>query len=427
MKYDRSLMKENAKAAMALAKPKTWIVTLVFLLLLGVVSGVINALAPDPLGEYIGSLVGTAMEGGSFDSTPPEDLLLGLVGVLGAGAVLSVAAAVLTALFSVLMNYGYRGYALEVYRREPCAGLGSLFKGFPRFGAAVGSAILVGLFSFLWGLLIYSVDAIINFLVIVLCKDLPTGGWVGLIVLFLAAGPLHSIITYRYCLTPYYVMGQGRLGASDAVNASVKAMKGNIFKRFVLELSFLGWKLLLKLIILAVFLCSAVIAAFVSGGGLLNLIDMAERGRYMGPEEVGQFVAALLGVAIPFLVAAAVTVLAQLPMNLWLTAYRNVSCAGFFQEITGGVAQASGMMPPPPYAPSGFNNVQPPVPGGPSMPEAVSAPVAAPYTPFGGQTGAAPQAVPYVPFGAQAGATQLPEEPQAPDAPADPEPTDPEN
>ena len=56
MLYDHTRLKQNAKAAMAHANPKTWVVTLLFLIILGTVGGTVKVMVPTPFGEFFGQL-----------------------------------------------------------------------------------------------------------------------------------------------------------------------------------------------------------------------------------------------------------------------------------------------------------------------------------------------------------------------------------
>lgn len=405
MLYDRVRLKQDARAAMAHANPKTWLVTLVFLLLTGAVSGTVSALAPNPMGEYVGALVVDLLEKGSYQPTL-GDLLPGgaaapMIGAMGLTMIFSLAAIVVSALFSVVMSYGYSRYALEVSRREAYAGAGSIFKGFPRLPAAVGSSVLVGVFSLLWGLLIYGVDIFITALVLFLTDGSRVGTWIGLAVLFVIATLVHTLVTYRYSLTPYFVMDDAKLPAFQAITASVQAMKGNAWKRFVLGVSFLGWELLRWLITLAVAAVVGVFTFLIFGNGLGSLA-------HLGQGSYAQMGMAVMGLAVAILVIVIVAVLVQLPLELWLISYKSVAYAGFYQLLAGKTEKAP-VVAEPVTGSLYFNNAQPaavaekppivteepPVEMPPAVTEApvTEAPAAAqeppkvpPYTPFSGNT-----------------------------------------
>lgn len=398
MLYDRVRLKQDARAAMAHANPKTWLVTLVFLLLTGTVSGTLGALAPNPLGEYVSAVTIGVLEKGSYQPTL-GDLLPGgaapAIGAMGLTVVFSLAAVVVSALFSIVMSYGYCRYALEVSRREAYTGVGSLFKGFPRLPAAIGSSVLVGIFSLLWGLLIYGIDVFITVLVLFLTDGSRVGTWIGLAVLFIAATLVHTLVTYRYCLTPYFVMDDAKLPALQAVGASIQTMKGNAWRRFVLSLSFLGWELLRWLITLAVAAVGGVFVFLIVGSGLGGLAHL-DQGSY------AQMGMAVMGLAVAVLVIVLAAVLVQLPLELWLISYKNVAYAGFYQLLTGKKEEAVVPAPAPVTGSAYFVNTQPAMPTAAAEPPAgkeedpapaEEAPAPAeeppkvpPYTPFGGNT-----------------------------------------
>lgn len=407
MLYDRVRLKQDAKAAMAHANPKTWLVTLVFVLLTGAVSGTLGALAPNPMGEYVGAMAANMLERGSYQPTLGDLLPGGMaapaIGAMGLTLVFSLTAVVVSALFSVVMSYGYCRYALEVYRREAYAGAGSIFKGFPRLPAAVGSSVLVGVFSLLWGLLIYGVDIFITALVLFLSDGSRVGTWIGLAVLFVFATLVHTLVTYRYSLTAYFVMDDEKLPAFQAITASVQAMKGNAWKRFVLGLSFLGWELLRWLITLVVAAVGGVFAFLILGNNLGSLAHLGQ-GSYV---QVGMV---MVGLAVAILVIVIVAVLVQMPLELWLISYKSVAYAGFYQLAAGKEEKKPAPAPAPLTGSLYFNNAQPAatptveepaaaeepvetVPLAPEEPTAVpeEPPAVPPYTPFGSSSDAAPE------------------------------------
>lgn len=435
MLYDRVRLKQNAKAAMAHANPKTWLVTLILLLLTGTVSGALNALAPNPLGEYVGALTIGMLENGGYgltlgDLLPGGAAVTARIGAFGLAAVFSLTAVVVSTLFSVVMSYGYSRYALEVYRREAYAGAGSIFKGFPRLPTVVGASVLVGVFSFLWGLLIYGVDIFITALVLALTDGSRVGTWIGLIALFVIASVVHTLVTYRYCLTAYFVMDDEKRPALQAINASTQAMKGNTGKRFVLGLSFLGWELLRWLITVAVAAVGGVFVFLILGSGLGSLA-------HLGQGSYAQMGMAAVGLAVAVLVIVIVAVLVQLPLELWLISYKSISYAGFYQLATGQAEKVPATAPV--TGSLYFNNTQPsavtekpPVvaeePSVETTPAMMEAPDADEETSSAEEEASAvaqepPQVPPYTPFGGSADVVsetpETPAPPEAPEAPTD--------
>ena len=441
MNYDRKKIKENAKAAMAAANPKPWLVTLVFLALMAVVPGTIAALLPNPATTVTADLTSLVED---IDRIRPEEFLTAVLAMAGVSVLFSVPVSIVTAMFRALMNYGYAGYSLEVYSRDAEAGVGSIFKSFPKFVPVIGSAFLVGVFSFLWGLLVYGVYGVMVFITVLLQALTGNVGawvWAVLVLLFFVAALVHSLIVYRYCLTPYFAVARDQK-AADSVMASVRAMRGNTFRRFVLSLSFLGWKLLQALIGFVVALAGFSVATLISSRSLLNLIDLYE-GSWGGSygAAAGHILLNLTGMILPFILVAVAAVLAQLPLKLWLMSYENISYAGFFQTFAGEPVQEQVPAAVAQTVAGYFDNGQP---AAPAIPAAPVAPAPLPYSPFDREA-SMPQA-PEVPAAAPGEETPVapaetpvaaveeipaaPAEPQAPVAPAEdvpPAPEEPEN
>ncbi len=131
---------------------------------------------------------------------------------------------ILLALFQMILQYGYSTeYALGLSRRRR-SDIRSFFTGFERPARILIAQILMGIFVFLWSLLLL-VPGIIAF--------------------------------YRYRLTLYILADNPKIRALDAIRLSKELMWGYKWQAFVLDLSFLGWLLLtpLTLGILGLWLC----------------------------------------------------------------------------------------------------------------------------------------------------------------------------
>ncbi len=89
-----------------------------------------------------------------------------------------------------------------------------LFSCFDRLWAGFCMVFLIGLFIFLWSLLLF-IPGI--------------------------------IASYRYALTPYLMADDPELGVLDAIRKSKQLMKGNKWRLFCLQMSFFGWALLTAL------------------------------------------------------------------------------------------------------------------------------------------------------------------------------------
>lgn len=115
------------------------------------------------------------------------------------------------ALFSGVLAFGYAGFHLELAKSKK-AKLGAFLGGMlRRFFIKWIASLLVGLYVFLWSLLL------------------------------LIPGLIKS---YAYAMTPYILAEKPGMGANDAITKSRELMKGHKWQLFLLDLSFVGWMLL---------------------------------------------------------------------------------------------------------------------------------------------------------------------------------------
>lgn len=129
---------------------------------------------------------------------------------------------ILVSLLGVLLNAGYYRYHLAVRRGEEVPYLG-LFDGFSFAGKLILLALVQYIFIFLWTLL------------------------------FIIPG---FIAAYRYRFAVYNLCENPDMGVMEAINMSKAQTAGFKWQLFVLDLSFIGWRILsgLTLNILAIWL-----------------------------------------------------------------------------------------------------------------------------------------------------------------------------
>lgn len=260
-------------------------------------------------------------------------------------SVLSCLVSLAATLITMVLQYGYYGYSLELFRTGSSR-VGKLFSAFPRILQIVGTSIMVGIYAFLWSLL-YTVMAVVAMFI----GSLFDGEIAAIVipVLWLAAGVFYVAILLRYALVPFVVVDESSLGVFACIRRSKELMKGRKFKLFVLELSFIGWSILVSLIPAVLMIIGIVLFALIADGGALGL-------------------AVVLGII--FLLLALIV---PLPLQLWLTSYMNVSHAGFYH-----IAAASAPSAAPAYTgPSGEPAAQ--IPAAPVEPSV--APVEIPVAP----------------------------------------------
>ncbi|MEG0597600.1 MAG: DUF975 family protein [Oscillospiraceae bacterium] len=324
MNFNRYETKMRAKEAIRQTKPKAMWVTLIYLLLTSLVTMVLGFLTPNPALQMV------QMELANGGSLPPEamtDLLLQSVApAFGIGLFFSI----LVGLFSMVMQYGYCGYCIKVFRHEE-AGFGTLFNGFGIAGKVVGSGIMVGIFTSLWTLAVM-VPTMIAIGLIVYVLDSPFAVFlVALIYIAMLVAVL--IITLRYAMVPYILMDNGDVGVFAAINQSKELMRGHIKELFVLQISFIGWYLLYALIVY-IALFAGIFITFFAMGGMVDAQSILQMGGFV----VMMFGMILLGFLL------------SLPLMMWLTSYVGVATAGFYDRfvihVQEGASAQEQTMPP---------------------------------------------------------------------------------
>lgn len=136
--------------------------------------------------------------------------------LLWVSPVLFVAASGSTILLSLLflspLQVGYYNTFKRLHREGDTGLVGNLFsQGFGNWGHIVLGQLLMGIFIFLWSLLLI-VPGIIK--------------------------------AYSYAMTPYILVDRPELSVHDAIRLSGRMMSGRKLDLFCLHLSFIGWMLL---------------------------------------------------------------------------------------------------------------------------------------------------------------------------------------
>lgn len=126
----------------------------------------------------------------------------------------SVAPSGISTIYSLLisgpMTLGYAMFAISIFRRRATSAA-EVFYGFERFGKAFGLYIVTSLFIILWSLLL------------------------------IVPGIIAAI---RYSMSFYILADNPEIGIMAAIEESKRIMKGNKWKFFCLNLSFIGWLIL---------------------------------------------------------------------------------------------------------------------------------------------------------------------------------------
>lgn len=123
----------------------------------------------------------------------------------------------ISSIYSLLVSgpiiLGYAMFAISIFRKRETSPA-EVFYGFERFGKAFGLYIVMSVFVFLWTLLLV----------------IP-----GIIAVF------------RYSMSFYIMADNPNVGIMEALNESKRMMRGNKWKFFCLNLSFIGWAFLCML------------------------------------------------------------------------------------------------------------------------------------------------------------------------------------
>ena len=198
---DRRQMKLDAKAAMREHRPSVYGVAFVYLLILLVLEALTTRMQmPNVTMEDINALYsGNQAAFRQFFIETAQSRS-------GVGSLLSLAIRIMTG----FLTGGFLLFCLNVARRET-AGMGTLFDLFGYFFRFLWLEILMGIFIFLWSLLLV-IPGI--------------------------------IAAYRYSMAMYLFFDDPEKGALECIRESKAMTYGYKGKLFVLDLSFIGWAIL---------------------------------------------------------------------------------------------------------------------------------------------------------------------------------------
>ena len=327
MGYQRAQLKQSVKQVMRQTRPRPIWMTLLYLVISAVGTGVIQQIlsglnwSSTIMSYYLTMLI---------NGTDPDmamDALLRWIFGNGVQMVLAIAlgslvVALVLYLWQSLMTVGFEGYCLAMSRGQN-PGVSTLFCAFPRVGGVLLTRLLTGVFMFLWSLL-FALGLVV---VMILGAGLATAvPFLGALVMF--AGMIAYIVvlvwvSLRYALADYILLDQGVSGM-QAIRRSKEMMRGNTGKLFMLELSFIGWYLVMFAVALV--------------GILVMAVSMAAQVAVLGNDSVG----AMAAMAGTMLLTMGVIFVAELVISLWLQPYLTGSVARFYDFLLGRQPQKQG-------------------------------------------------------------------------------------
>lgn len=288
MEIDRKELKRLAREAMGLVSPRFWVVTLVFLLMTTGISLLLDPIANvtiDPKTQF--SAVGFFL-------------------------------VILTTLYTTVVTFGYDLWSLWTSRRlDP--GLGSLIQGFQVAGRVILVQLQIILRLLGWGFAL-------GLLLMPVMLVAPTFS----VLLLPAVYAVLWAVMLRYALANYLLADRPNEGAAAAVRRSAALMQGWKWELFKLEFSFVGWELVnlvLSGLVMAVLLRQT--------GFYQSLTTMDYQNTILVWETVSSGTLAMV-----------LTNLVTLPLSLWLTPYRSVTRAGFYDARLKLQRDRATQMPP---------------------------------------------------------------------------------
>lgn len=289
MEIDRRALKQRARETMHLTNPSFRLVTLVYLLM-----------------------------------TTGVSVALSRIAIWTGSETVSIFFNLLYLLYSTVAQFGFCLWALWTYQQlDP--GLGALAQGFSVTGRVILMNLSIALRTIGWyfcGALIMLPPAVL--LMVILPLSLFWGPWL-LFVLGLM-GLLYAI-SLRYSLAPFLLADHPDDGSEAAVRRSVALMKGWRWEMFRLDLTFVGW------IVLVLVIQVGIDVLFLMQSGFLETVKQTLAQVNVTQEVIWALQAegeAVLSRPLPTLL----TRLLPLPITLWYVPYRSVSYAGFYDART---------------------------------------------------------------------------------------------
>lgn len=152
---------------------------------------------------------GLKMFGQTLFSTTGDGIFAGLV--FSWLVVLAIVSAIALFVVGSVVRVGYARFHLDLVDRHEDVKVNTLFAYFPHWKNAVLTNLLQAVYIFLWGLLLV-IPGI--------------------------------VAAYSYAMTGYLLAENPQLTASEAIAQSKELMRGNRWRLFCLQFSFIGWEIL---------------------------------------------------------------------------------------------------------------------------------------------------------------------------------------
>lgn len=297
---NRIELKRRAKQLVRTGTPNPMVVALIFILATTWLSTVLDLVVENPLNKAMGIIEEWSLAMNLEENVAPsmmDAMSQQLMSCFhGSKAVIGLLVAVLMALYSLVVNFGYYSHTLQKIRGEETS-VGEIFSWFGMAGKIILLQILKTLYIYLWSML------------------------------FVIPG---VIAMYRYRMADYCLLDDPNISALEAIRRSKKLMQGRKMDLFTMDVSFFGWLLL-----------ETIVAQFAAS-------------------LVGMLVAPMMGsLTVPLGITMIVSLIVTTAFSVYLVPYMQYTYAGYYvalKEMPKAPPVNPGA-PQPPFVnpPDGFN------------------------------------------------------------------------
>ncbi len=255
MFFNRIASKQMAKELIRSSRPSPCMVTLVYILITAGVVNLVEIVAPNPF-NYATFLINQGYD--------PDTVFYFVYGQ--SSALVGVFLSIILSFYTLVVGFGYMKYSVRLLRGE-AAGYGTLIEGFNLVVKLLLTQILITLFILLWTML------------------------------FIVPG---IIAAYRYSQVFYCLIDDPSIGSLEAIRRSKEMMKGKKMDFFLLQITFIGYSLLIALVR---GITGGILAIFLPGGAWW-----------------------LVGI---------LSFLASFPLQVWVIPYMSIVLADFHNHLIG--------------------------------------------------------------------------------------------
>ena len=281
MYIDRRTLKAEARRILRSARPHPVLVTLLLLLLTTGLSTLVGLSISTPL-DLIVSLTQQGL-------TPDRAMLIMASTIGPVGLFLHI----LITVFGLVLSFGYDRWALTASRGEQAA-VSDLVYGFSMVGRILWLEILTFGYCLLWSILLFMAGSLLMLIPTLLAPIFSPAMAIVFLCVLLILGYAFLFTRYLRCALAHFILlDEPEHGAFFALRQSIRMMSGQTARLFLLYLSFVGWLLLM------------IPAAMLAG---------------------------VLGLLHPIL-SAAVTLIASVGLELWLTPYVTLTLCRFYDSL----------------------------------------------------------------------------------------------